>query len=89
MRFFHPLAMRPRGVSQSDPMSAPPSADVSRILDKMTNAPDVLPLKSIMALDVDITDAMRRERHFGGRIQRSSVIVSVEGASARRYIERD
>jgi len=62
-----------------DTLGAPPSADVSRILEKMTEAPDVLPFKSIMALDTDITDAMRREKRSAGESNDHRLLSQLKG----------
>jgi len=49
-----------------DPYGAPMSADEQRIFGKTQALPDVMPFKSIMELDKDVTDAMRRERMTSG-----------------------
>jgi hypothetical protein len=52
--------------SKVDPYGSPMSGDEQRIFNKTTQLPDVMPFKSIMELDKDVTDAMRRERMTGG-----------------------
>jgi hypothetical protein len=62
-----PLREGAEGIaSKVDPYGSPMSGDEQRIFDKTTRLPDVMPFKSIMELDKDVTDAMRRERMTGG-----------------------
>ena len=49
-----------------DPLGAPPGADVARILGQVNALPEVLPYKSAMALDQNITAAMAKERRANG-----------------------
>lgn len=49
-----------------DPLGEPLGGDVSRILDKVKTLPAVLPYKSVMALDRDITTSMAKERKANG-----------------------
>jgi hypothetical protein len=62
-----PLRQGAEGIaSRVDPYGSPMSGDEQRIFGKTTQLPDVMPFKSIMELDKDVTDAMRRERMTGG-----------------------
>lgn len=76
-----------------DPLGAPVGGDAARIMGKMQALPDVLPYKSVMALDSDITASMAKERRANGEspdwrmlsLMKGHVMDAINGAVDNRH----